>query len=80
MAILETPFNEAGWPAPTVEYGKCSKLREQNLLFETDQLWTRDNQGRNGYCVFVCPTTFLGTGGCDYGPTVRLVKGDIVET
>ena len=31
---------EAGWPAPTVEYGKC-------------------------------------TGGCDYGPTVRLVKGDI---
>lgn len=49
MAILETPFNEAGWPAPTVEYGKCSKLREQNLLFETDQLWTRDNQGRNGY-------------------------------
>ena len=49
-------------------------------FFETDQLWTRDNQGRNGYCVFVCPTTFLGTGGCDYGPTVRLVKGDIVET
>ncbi|CAL1132602.1 unnamed protein product [Cladocopium goreaui] len=31
---------EAGWPAPNVEWGKC-------------------------------------TGGCDYGPTVRLVKGDI---
>ena len=32
------------------------------------------------FVVFLCPTKFLGTGGCDYGPTVRLVKGDIVET
>eukprot|EP00930_Biecheleria_cincta_P037067 TRINITY_DN25419_c0_g2_i1.p1 TRINITY_DN25419_c0_g2~~TRINITY_DN25419_c0_g2_i1.p1 ORF type:complete len:175 (+),score=35.57 TRINITY_DN25419_c0_g2_i1:80-604(+) len=43
MAVLrETARSakEAGWPAPVVEYGKC-------------------------------------TGACDYGPTVRLVKGEI---